>query len=327
MRQLIRSHLTYANVMVTILAFIVLGGMSYAASGDNFILGQPNSASSKTSLSAPIADKALQLTNTDTAAGATALGLNVANGHAPFTVSSGARVTNLNADKLDGIDSSGFLRNKVPLSLTGSTGSDGVITGKNTGSANGVQGATASPTASGVYGENTGGGYGVAGRSNASGGVGVYAEAANGTPLALRTFGGGPPMTVDTTAKVDNLNVDKVDGASILSNRIISTTPNDHILQLGGFGDFNVKSCDHTNAAFEWSSGGPVAYVTWYDVFNPGDSTQGIFNIVTSNARPRHFATVQLARDVGASTNLATVTVTTNAADCVFAAQAVVQPG
>jgi hypothetical protein len=109
MRQWIRSHLTYANVMVTILAFIVLGGMSYAATGGNFILGKSNSASSTTSLTAPVAGKGLQVTNTSTGAGATALGLNVASGKAPFTVNSGTKVANLNADKLDGIDSSGFL--------------------------------------------------------------------------------------------------------------------------------------------------------------------------------------------------------------------------
>jgi hypothetical protein len=44
-------------------------------------------------------------------------------------------------------------------------------------------------------------------------------------------------------------------------------------------------------------------------------------------ARPHHFATIQLARDTGASTSMATVTLTTNGANCVFAAQAVVQPG
>src|SRR3954452_13135621 len=31
MRQWIRSHLTYANVMVTLLAFVILGGGAYAA--------------------------------------------------------------------------------------------------------------------------------------------------------------------------------------------------------------------------------------------------------------------------------------------------------
>jgi hypothetical protein len=118
MLQRVRSHLTYANVMVTILAFIVLGGMSYAATGSNFILGKSNSASSTTSLSAPISGKkALQLTNTSTAAGATALGLNVGSGHPPFTVNSGTKVASLNADKLDGLDSTGFLPSSNVKSL------------------------------------------------------------------------------------------------------------------------------------------------------------------------------------------------------------------
>jgi len=35
----------------------------------------------------------------------------------------------------------------------------------------------------------------------------------------------------------------------------------------------------------------------------------------------------QLARDTGGSASIASITVTTNGTDCVFAAQAVVQPG
>ena len=108
MRQWIRSHLTYANVMVTIVAFIVLGGMSYAASGGKFILGQSNTATSKSTLSAPIPDKALTVTNSSSKPGATALGLNVASGHPPFKVNSGAKVANLNADTLDGQNSTAF---------------------------------------------------------------------------------------------------------------------------------------------------------------------------------------------------------------------------
>jgi hypothetical protein len=101
--------MTYANVMVTILAFIVLGGMSYAATGGNFILGKSNTASSKSTLSAPIADKALTVTNNSSKAGASALGLNVASGHPPFKVNSPTKVANLNADQVDGLDgSSGF---------------------------------------------------------------------------------------------------------------------------------------------------------------------------------------------------------------------------
>jgi hypothetical protein len=79
-------------VISTLCLFLLLGGGAYAATGGNFILGNPNTASSKTSLSAPISDKALQLTTTNTGAGATALGLDVASGHAPFMVNSDTRV-------------------------------------------------------------------------------------------------------------------------------------------------------------------------------------------------------------------------------------------
>jgi hypothetical protein len=114
MRQWIRSHLTFANVVSLIALFVALGGTTYAATGGNFILGQPNSASSTTSLTRTGANtgNGLQVTNASTGAGATALDLNVASGHAPFTVNSDTRVTNLNADKLDGINSGGFVTGK-----------------------------------------------------------------------------------------------------------------------------------------------------------------------------------------------------------------------
>lgn len=113
MRQGIRSHLTYANVAATLSLFIVLGGTAYAATGGNLILGKPNTAANTTSLSAPVSGKALQVTNTGTVASSTALGLNVASGHPPFTVNSGAKVTNLNADTLDGLDSTALV-NQCP---------------------------------------------------------------------------------------------------------------------------------------------------------------------------------------------------------------------
>ena len=104
-----RFRPNHATVIAYLALFIALGGSAYAATGGNFILGHANSANATTSLSAPIAGKGLQLTNTSTGTGATALGLSVASGHAPFTTNSGTKVTNLNADKLDGIDSTGFL--------------------------------------------------------------------------------------------------------------------------------------------------------------------------------------------------------------------------
>jgi hypothetical protein len=91
--------------------FVALGGVGVAATGGSFILGQPNTATTNTSLSAPVAGgKALQLTNNDASnAASTALGLTVASGHAPFTVSNGIKVTSLNADRVDGFDSTYFL--------------------------------------------------------------------------------------------------------------------------------------------------------------------------------------------------------------------------
>jgi hypothetical protein len=54
----------------------------------------------------------LALTNNSAAAGATALKLTVKAGKAPLTVNSSTKVTNLNADKLDDIDSSGLIHGK-----------------------------------------------------------------------------------------------------------------------------------------------------------------------------------------------------------------------
>jgi hypothetical protein len=109
MRQKLRSHVTFANVVSLIALSVALGGTTYAATGGNFILGQSNSASSTTALSSGTTGPAFKVTSTNTAAGATALRLNAASGHAPFTVNSGTKVANLNADKLDGLDSTAFL--------------------------------------------------------------------------------------------------------------------------------------------------------------------------------------------------------------------------
>lgn len=70
------------------------------------------------------------------------------------------------------------------------------------------------------------------------------------------------------------------------------------------------------------------AYVTQGDMLNPGDSPfQGVANVFVSATRPRLFRVIQLARDTGAGTSMATVTLSAHATDCVFAAQATVTPG
>jgi hypothetical protein len=105
----LRSRLTYGNVMATVAVFIALAGTTYAATGGNFILGSPNSATSTTALSSGTTGPALRVTSTNTAAGSSALNLNVPTGRPPLTVNSGIKVANLNADKLDGLDSASLI--------------------------------------------------------------------------------------------------------------------------------------------------------------------------------------------------------------------------
>lgn len=77
-------------------AALVLGsGSAYAATGGNFILGKSNSAGATTTLSN---------------ANGTALSLNSKSGTAPLKVNRTTKVTNLNADLLDGRDSTYFAR-------------------------------------------------------------------------------------------------------------------------------------------------------------------------------------------------------------------------
>lgn len=82
------------DVVAALALFIALGGVGVAATGGNFILGTPNTATSPTELSASGAStsSALKLTNTNTAAGATALELNVPAGRAPLEVNRTAKV-------------------------------------------------------------------------------------------------------------------------------------------------------------------------------------------------------------------------------------------
>jgi len=97
-----------AMAVALVALFLNLTGIAYAATGGNFILGQPNTATTQTSLTANFAGRALQVTNTSTAAGSTPLGLTAGTGRPPFFTNSTTKVGNLNADKLDGVDSTGF---------------------------------------------------------------------------------------------------------------------------------------------------------------------------------------------------------------------------
>jgi hypothetical protein len=156
MRQRLRSHLTYANVMSTLGVFLILGGGAYAATGGNFILGQQNSAGTPTKLSSPTTDSngALRVANTSTGTG---------NG----VVASGANGG-------FGVWAAGGDASKNKAAIHGQSGAG-----------NAVEGISGKDTASGVYGQNNSTGFGVAGRS--ANGTGVMGDSSSG--WAMQAFG------------------------------------------------------------------------------------------------------------------------------------------
>jgi hypothetical protein len=206
----------------TVAAVLILGvATAFAGTGVGavFNLGQLNSVNQTSRLTGNSAGAMLKVKNTNPAAGSFGVAIEVGAGRPPLQVNSNARIPLLNADLLDGRTATDFLRNQAPLSLTGS-GPDPTILGM-AATSNGLQGTSAGAGASGVYGENTGGGFGVAGRSNEPNGVGVFGEALGTGGFAGR-FSGDVRVNGDTdlfgdldvssSAKVDNLNADMLDG-------------------------------------------------------------------------------------------------------------------
>ena len=99
-----------ALIAAVVSAFVAAGAA--VATTQAFTLGTTNTvdaASTVTAGASGLNAKLLQLTNNNIGSSATALGLTTPNSRPPMIISSGAKVANLNADKLDGIDSTGFL--------------------------------------------------------------------------------------------------------------------------------------------------------------------------------------------------------------------------
>src|SRR5262245_26834670 len=95
-----------ATVIATVALFVALGDAGMAATGGTFILGQSNSADQTTALGSGVkTGPTLELSNDGNKPAAR---LNTASGVQPFVVNNPTKVQNLNADLLDGIDSSGF---------------------------------------------------------------------------------------------------------------------------------------------------------------------------------------------------------------------------
>lgn len=97
------------SIIVSLTALVVaLGGAGIAATGGNFILGQGNTATTRSVLSASVTSEALLVRNLNTAAGAAALRLHTSATNAPLEVTSTVRVAKLNADMVDGKHASAF---------------------------------------------------------------------------------------------------------------------------------------------------------------------------------------------------------------------------
>lgn len=94
------------------LALVVgLASTAFGANGDAWKLGKGNVATKITGLAGPLGVNGpmVRLTNNNAGTDDTALELRVQSGEAPMTVNSATRVNNLNADQLDGQDSSQFV--------------------------------------------------------------------------------------------------------------------------------------------------------------------------------------------------------------------------
>jgi hypothetical protein len=95
-----------------VIVAVVLGvaTMAFASRGDPWILGQNNSSTAITTLagSGGVDGPMLQLTNNDSGSDDTALDLNVQSNEPPMDVNSTTKVSQLNADRLDGLSSGAF---------------------------------------------------------------------------------------------------------------------------------------------------------------------------------------------------------------------------
>jgi hypothetical protein len=103
-----RATTTVVGLVIMLALVLGIASTAFGANGGNFILGQLNKATAITQLAGNVSGgPALRVNNPNTAAGSRALQLGVAQGNPPLTVNANAgKATNLDADKLDGLDSS-----------------------------------------------------------------------------------------------------------------------------------------------------------------------------------------------------------------------------
>ena len=104
--------------IVTLCATAALAGTGV---GGVFNLGRANVVNATTRLSGDSAGRQLQVSNSSTKKGAAGIGIDVAKGKPPLVVNSSTKVSNLNADYLDGLHSSA-LQHRVTASCPAASG-------------------------------------------------------------------------------------------------------------------------------------------------------------------------------------------------------------
>ena len=96
--------------VVSVLMLTATAAFAGSGVGAVFNLGRYNGVNGTTKLGGSTAGKQLDITNTSNGKGAAGIGITVHSGKPPLVVNSATKVTHLNADQLDGLDSSKFQR-------------------------------------------------------------------------------------------------------------------------------------------------------------------------------------------------------------------------
>ncbi len=111
------------GVAVMLAMVVGVASAAFGANGDSWRLGRGNIATAITALGGTLGVNGpmLRLINNNAGTDDTALDLRVQAGESPMTVNSSTRVTNLNADQLDGQDSSQFVPTSTNAFLRNST--------------------------------------------------------------------------------------------------------------------------------------------------------------------------------------------------------------
>src|SRR5215210_6697153 len=91
-------------IMLALVFGVATTALAGTGIGARFDLGKTNTVNQVSKLVGSVAGPSLLIDNNSTNAAATALDLQVEAGKAPMKVNSAAKVANLNADELDGMD-------------------------------------------------------------------------------------------------------------------------------------------------------------------------------------------------------------------------------